>query len=180
MAGAMNSATRGPTTGFSVRMPKELRRRIRTAAGLDDMLVADWVLAKLDEAAKTRIGHGFADGYRTEAPETRELTAREVIDATASFFHFTREALATPSRRADVVVPRQIAMYLCRNYTGASVAEIAGLLGREHSSVSHAVGVITEKMGTVETIRVAVERLLERIDDIRWGKDEDGETARTG
>jgi hypothetical protein len=39
-------------------MPKTLRRKIRTAAGLDDSLVPEWCIARLEEAADARIAAG--------------------------------------------------------------------------------------------------------------------------
>ncbi len=44
-----------------------------------------------------------------------------VIRVVACFFKTTPEALASRSRRRDVLVPRQLAMYLCRSYTDASM-----------------------------------------------------------
>ena len=61
-----------------------------------------------------------------------------LIGVVTGFFGVTRDALASRSRRRDVLLPRQLAMYLCRRYSDAALAEIARAFGRDHPSVSNA------------------------------------------
>jgi chromosomal replication initiator protein len=87
-----------------------------------------------------------------------------VIESVAAFFRATPSQLASRSRRRDVLVPRQLAMYLCRRYTDASLSEIGAAFGRDHPAVSNAVRVVEQRMLERAPVRYQVEALCERLD----------------
>ncbi|MDQ3702946.1 MAG: chromosomal replication initiator protein DnaA [Chloroflexota bacterium] len=71
-------------------------------------------------------------------PSRRRATAEQVVLAVAATFGVAVAAMKGRRRDKEVVVPRQVAMYLMRHETGASLAEIgAELGGRDHSTVIH-------------------------------------------
>lgn len=71
-------------------------------------------------------------------PSRRRATAEQVVLAVAATFGVPVAAVKGRRRDKEVVVPRQVAMYLMRHETGASLAEIgAELGGRDHSTVIH-------------------------------------------
>jgi len=100
------------------------------------------------------------------APEARRLTPRTVIEVVAAFFRTTPEQLASRSRRRDVLVPRQLAMYLCRRFTDAPVAVIAPCFGRNHTAVANADKVISRGILERAPLRYQVEALSERLDQL--------------
>lgn len=54
-------------------------------------------------------------------------------------FNLPRQAIESASRKAHIVRPRQIAMYLVRKHTNHSYAEIGRRLGgRDHTTILHA------------------------------------------
>jgi chromosomal replication initiator protein len=72
------------------------------------------------------------------APARRRVTADEVLLATAATFGVAVADLKGRRRDREVVLPRQVAMYLMRQETGASLTEVgAALGGRDHSTVIH-------------------------------------------
>ncbi len=89
----------------------------------------------------------------------------EVIDVVATFFQTSRTAMCSRSRRRDVLVPRQLAMYLCHRYTDASLSEIGRALGRDHPAVRNAVARIERSMLERAPLRYQVESLCERLDE---------------
>ncbi len=99
--------------------------------------------------------------------EPRALRPESVVKAVATFFGTTPSALASRSRRRDVLVPRQLAMYLCRRHTGASLAEIGRAVGRDHPAVANAVGAIERAVLERAPLRYQVEALCERLDSMR-------------
>ena len=69
----------------------------------------------------------------------RTPTVTEVQQLTCEAFGLTREELLSSSRAARVSWPRQVAMYLAREHTGASLPSIgAEFGGRGHTTVLHA------------------------------------------
>jgi chromosomal replication initiator protein len=95
----------------------------------------------------------------------RRLEPEDVIEVVATFFRTTPAALASRSRRRDVLVPRQLAMYLCRRYTEAPLARIGQALGRDHPAVRHAVALVERQILERAPLRYQVESLCARIEE---------------
>ncbi len=71
-------------------------------------------------------------------PRRAQLTPQSIIDCVAKYFGLSQEQIAGKSRDKSVVVPRQIAMYLVREETSASLEQIGHFLGgRDHTTVMH-------------------------------------------
>ena len=68
-----------------------------------------------------------------------EITAGQIMNATAAYFGVTVEDLCGTSRSRVLVTARQIAMYLCRELTDLSLPKIGQAFGgRDHTTVMHA------------------------------------------
>jgi hypothetical protein len=68
----------------------------------------------------------------------QRATPELVVQAVATTFGVARDALSEKRREREVALARQVAMYLMREETGASLKEIgAALGGRDHSTVLH-------------------------------------------
>ena len=106
-------------------------------------------------------------GPLADAGASRRLDLETVIGVVTGFFGVTRDALASRSRRRDVLLPRQLAMYLCRRYSDASLVEIAHVFAREHPSVSNAEKAIERRILERAPLRYQVEELTARLDRIR-------------
>ena len=102
-------------------------------------------------------------------PRVPRLAARAIIGAVAGFFGTTPDALASRSRRRDVLVPRQLAMYLCRRYTDEPLAVIAQHFDRDHPAVSNAVRVVERRILERAPLRYQVEELTARLDKLAAG-----------
>ncbi|QBD79966.1 chromosomal replication initiator protein DnaA [Ktedonosporobacter rubrisoli] len=67
------------------------------------------------------------------------LNGRQIAEAVADYYHTSLEAMRGKQRDKHIVMPRQIAMYLIRQETQASLLEIGQFFGgRDHSTVLHA------------------------------------------
>ncbi len=99
-----------------------------------------------------------------EARAPRQVEVTEIVKTVAGFFGARPEALASRSRRRDVLIPRQLAMYLAHRYTDASLTEIGRALGRDHPAVKNAIQKIEEQVLRNAPLRYQVEALSERID----------------
>ncbi len=72
--------------------------------------------------------------------EQKQTTCDAIQSGVARFFGVKVQDLKGPRRTKQVVVPRQIAMYLTRKHTGLSLPEIGKHFGgRDHTTVLHAV-----------------------------------------
>jgi chromosomal replication initiator protein len=104
--------------------------------------------------------------------EARRIDPKAVIETVARFFRTTPEALASRSRRRDVLVPRQLAMYLCRRYTDFPTADIARAFGRQHPAVANAVRIVERGILERAPLRYQVEAISMRLDALQRDPDD--------
>ena len=80
---------------------------------------------------------------------TLGLTAKKVLKKVAEYFDITLEKLTGSSRKKELVVPRQICMFLMRQELNASYPNIGSELGgRDHTTAIHAFNKIAEEIKT--------------------------------
>lgn len=94
----------------------------------------------------------------------KHISARSVIEKTARHFHISMEDILGPKRDKDIVVPRQIAMYMLRSELHLSFPKIAHELGRkDHTTAIHSIEKIEKEMSYDGQIRQYVNELKEKI-----------------
>jgi chromosomal replication initiator protein len=79
--------------------------------------------------------------YPGAAPEigTARISVEQIQELTAGAFGLTRDELLSDSRVAGIAWPRQVAMYLAREHTDATLPAIGRSFGgRNHTTVMHA------------------------------------------
>jgi chromosomal replication initiator protein len=82
------------------------------------------------------------------------ITPSQVIETVAKYYSISVPEMVSPSRNRELVQPRQIAMYLIRQETDASLPEIGSLLGgRDHTTIIHGVDRVKERLEAEETLR---------------------------
>lgn len=94
----------------------------------------------------------------------KHLSAKQIIERTARHFQVPVEDILGPKRDKDIVVPRQIAMYMLRSELKLSFPKIARELGRkDHTTAIHSVEKITKESGLDPTIKSAISEIRERL-----------------
>ncbi|HVO86476.1 MAG TPA: chromosomal replication initiator protein DnaA [Candidatus Binatia bacterium] len=102
--------------------------------------------------------------YEASANRPKHISARLVIERTARFFHISMEDILGPKRDKDIVVPRQIAMYMLRCELHLSFPKIAHELGRkDHTTAIHSIDKIEKEMSYDGVIKQYVNELKEKI-----------------
>jgi chromosomal replication initiator protein len=102
---------------------------------------------------------------QTHSPGRRERTIEEILSATCEHFGVSSEEILSPTRSSRVAWPRQVAMYLSRELTGASLPAIGRSFGgRDHTTVLHAWRRATARISTDEASRESVEKLCQTLD----------------
>lgn len=99
------------------------------------------------------------------SPNTKvEITCPLIIQIVAEHFNLSQNDLASKKKSQDIVIPRQIAMYLCRTLTDDSLSSIGALLGkRDHTTVIHGHDKILAEMDTNEQLKNTVEVIRKKI-----------------
>ena len=93
-----------------------------------------------------------------------EITAAQIMAASAQYFGVTVDDLCGSSRSRVLVTARQIAMYLCRELTDLSLPKIGQAFGgRDHTTVMHADRKIRHLMAERRSLFNQVTDLTSRI-----------------
>jgi chromosomal replication initiator protein dnaA len=75
------------------------------------------------------------------------LTIDEIIDKVCSHFNVTTTAVNSRSRKQDIVLARQVSMYLAQKHTKMPASRIGKLVGgRDHSTVLHSCSQIEKRL----------------------------------
>jgi len=94
----------------------------------------------------------------------KHISARHIIERTARHFQISMDDILGPKRDKDIVVPRQIAMYMLRSELHLSFPKIAHELGRkDHTTAIHSIDKIEKEMSYDGVIKQYVNELKERI-----------------
>jgi chromosomal replication initiator protein len=92
------------------------------------------------------------------------ITPSQVIETVAKYYSISVPEMVSPSRNKELVQPRQVAMYLIRQETDASLPEIGGLLGgRDHTTILHGVERVKERLEAEEQLRRDVMSVREQL-----------------
>ena len=95
---------------------------------------------------------------------SHELTIPEIQNKVAKYYHVTVSELRGKKRVKTIVIPRQIAMYLSRELTDASLPKIGqDFVGKDHTTVIHAYDKITEAVKNDNAIKKDVNALLKEL-----------------
>ncbi len=85
---------------------------------------------------------------------TAGLSPAQIVTAVAQHYGLSEKQLLGPTRARAVSVPRQLAMYLIREETGASLPEIGQILGgRDHTTILYGCEKIEAQIDTDEQLR---------------------------
>lgn len=93
----------------------------------------------------------------------RARSLDEIMAETARAYGVRKDDLSARSRKQSFVRPRQVAMYLARRYTDASLAEIGRAFSRDHTSVMYAIDVVERRIVEKPQLRYELEALAQRV-----------------
>ena len=94
----------------------------------------------------------------------REITPELIIDIVAEHFNIKSEDILSQKRSADIVYPRQIAMYLCRQMTTNTVQSLGKAFGnRDHTTILHGADMINKMVISDENTKSTIDILIKKI-----------------
>ena len=101
---------------------------------------------------------------KNKVAHEKHLTQDIVITKVCEYYGLSRDKMMGTSRKKDVLLPRQVSMYFCRNLLSMSLPAIGKLFKKDHSTVSNAIDKIEEGMrqdpllqSDISNIRRAIE-----------------------
>ncbi|MBV9258588.1 MAG: chromosomal replication initiator protein DnaA [Ktedonobacteraceae bacterium] len=101
--------------------------------------------------------------YSDKKPSSN-LTITQVLEGICAYYHVDIELLRGKQRDRDIVWPRQVAMYLMREETSASLLQIGTALGgRDHTTIMHGWEKVNGEMAHNDRIRQEIATVLTSI-----------------
>jgi chromosomal replication initiator protein len=98
------------------------------------------------------------------------LSIESIQKEVANYFGVKIQDLKSVKKQKNIAMPRQIAMFFARRYTGASFPEIGEKFGgKDHSTVIHAVRKIESLMGKDLTLKNTINAVSRKIETLRSG-----------
>ncbi|MBU6422723.1 MAG: chromosomal replication initiator protein DnaA [Chloroflexi bacterium] len=99
-----------------------------------------------------------------QTPRRQNLSPEKIVEVVARYYQVPVDQLRGKARDKQIVLPRQVAMYLMREETEAPLLRIgAALGGRDHSTVLHGCEKIEREMSESDDFRREVGALREML-----------------
>ena len=99
--------------------------------------------------------------------ESRQITPELIIDIVAEHYSITIQDLKSGKRSSNIAIPRQIAMYLCREMTDVPLKAIGSILGgRDHSTESYGIEKVADDVKTDEALCNTIDIIKKKINPI--------------
>jgi chromosomal replication initiator protein len=138
-----------------IRLPPEVSLFIaqKTKSNVRELEGALVKLTAYSSMTETTISIGMAQHVLKDLlqKENRRITMDSIQKAVAERFSIKPSVLKEKSNRKEIVLPRQVAMYLVKELTSASLPEIGRAFGgKHHTTVIHSINKI-EAQRAVDT-----------------------------
>jgi chromosomal replication initiator protein len=98
------------------------------------------------------------------APSQASLTMADILKVTAQHYKLDPAVIRSKGRRQELVIARQVAMYVIREMTSHSYPEIGQFFGgRDHTTVMYAVQKVTEQLNSNEVVARSVRQIQDAL-----------------
>ena len=94
----------------------------------------------------------------------KKITHKKIISTVAEFYGLTEKDIIIPSRKKEIVKPRQIAMYLLRRELNSSFSFIGERFGgKDHTTVIHSCEKINSQLQKDKNLEEEIQMIAQRI-----------------
>ncbi len=96
--------------------------------------------------------------------EKKEITIDTIVSKVCEHYEIEKESLHSRSRKHNVAIARQVAMYLAKKYTDTSCVRIGKLIAnRNHSTVLHSCKTVQTQLEVDKNFRMEMEEIESQI-----------------
>ncbi len=98
----------------------------------------------------------------------KRVTAELVMQTVSDYYSVTIGELVGPTRKREITIPRQLAIYLTREMTGMSLPQIGEVFGgRDHTTILHNCKVMENSMKKDSAMKNLVNMVKNRVETAR-------------
>jgi len=94
----------------------------------------------------------------------KKVTPSAIKDVVGNYYNIKIEDFNAKKRNKSIVLPRQIAMFLCRELTDLSLPRIGEEFGRDHTTIMHAYEKISSDIKIDTQLKSVLEELKSKIE----------------
>ncbi|MGB3988205.1 MAG: chromosomal replication initiator protein DnaA [Minisyncoccales bacterium] len=136
-------------------------------------------IRELEGALNKLIAHQNLKNQKIDIKKTKEIfkdlfkssvnvvTPKKVMKAISQFYDIKEKELSEPSRKKEIVRPRQIAMHILRNDLNHSLPFIGRMFGgRDHTTVMYSCDKIEKELETNENLKEEIELIKQYISSL--------------
>ncbi len=91
------------------------------------------------------------------------ISPQTIVEKVSTYFGIPVQQVLSRSHRPNVVLPRQVSMYIMRNFLEYSLTDIARFFGKHHTTVMHSIQKIEDMISTNSQLRGEIEDLWRRL-----------------
>lgn len=103
-------------------------------------------------------------GQAIKKIERKKISVDTISEIVCKHFKIKTELLQTASRKREIVQARQVTMYLSKQYTELSLAQIGSMIGKKnHATVLHACRTVKDQLEVDKTFRDEIEEIQKSI-----------------
>lgn len=96
--------------------------------------------------------------------DAREITVDFINKIVTDHFNLAEDAIVSKRKQKSIAFPRQICMYLCKEFTDLSTTDIGERLGnRDHSTIIHGCEKISEMLKVDKSLQNTIDILRKKI-----------------
>ena len=142
-------------------IPTNIKSNIRELEGAFNKIIAYSKLNNV-EINLTMVQDVHKDNINHNAEHTN--TPKMIANIVCELYGVKLSMVASRKKNAECVIPRQIIMYMCREYTDATLDSIAKLLNKkDHSTVMHGVDKVKEDMENNEELKNNINSIKKKL-----------------
>ncbi len=102
--------------------------------------------------------------HNMHSERKRAITMDQIVERACDYFQIRQEDVYGKSRKAGIVLVRQLSMYLAQHHTQLTASKIGNLVGgRNHATVIHSVRTIENRLKSDKEFQKKVSELEDRL-----------------
>ncbi|QCX53714.1 chromosomal replication initiator protein DnaA [Elizabethkingia sp. JS20170427COW] len=138
----------------------EVTANVRELIGIINSVIAYSMLLKTEmtlDLLKETIS-------KISANKKKTINISTIQDVVCKYFGIEKEKLLSKTRKRDIAMPRQLAMYFAKEYTNATFVKIGEEMGgKDHSTVMYACDTIRDQSKVDKQMKKFVKEIKEKI-----------------
>ena len=95
-----------------------------------------------------------------------KITPEKIIHKVSTFYNVTKEEILGESRVKNIVIPRQIAMYLCSKLTDMNFSMIGTAFEKDRSTAVHSISKVEKSLPTDKTLKMNIDYIIKDLQTI--------------